>query len=210
MSGLWGVPKRQRYLPLLAGPLVDTLSASFLIILLFAQLRGWAHLGRISASLIPPMLLVYLLSLLWQCFFFVRTDFYYVIASLFNCKNLLGDTEAFLRNRLSRWISFIRPVDQSHIPPEELTVIRAYTGVWVIGRLLALSALLFVHVPLLIHYFRLVASRLSAGYRVDTAAYLDALFMATFMMLPPLAGFWLWGRSLVRSWDQIRVRASGG
>jgi hypothetical protein len=204
MSGLWGVPRNRRYLPLLAGPLVDAASASLLILTLFAQHRGWLSVPGGLARLLPAMLLVYLLSLLWQCFFFVRTDFYYAIANFFNCKSLLGDTEAFLRNRLASAVPFLRVVDQSHIPEREMRVVRAYTFVWIVGRLLALSALVFIHVPLVINYFALVSATLSAGYHASARIYLDTLVMATLAVLPVLAGLWLWLRSLARSWWKVR------
>jgi hypothetical protein len=149
------------------------------------------------------MLLVYLLSLFWQCFFFVRTDFYYVIANYFNCKNLLGDTEGYLRNRMAQVLPVLRTVNQSGIPDREMRVIRLYAWIWIAGRLAALSALAFIHIPLVISYFKLVSSTLAAGYRADARAYLDTLVMATLAILPLLAGMGLWLWSLARSWGGL-------
>jgi len=205
MSGLWGVPKRQRYLPLLAGPLVDLTSASILVLLLFGQAQGWLMLPPLALKIMPPMLFIYMMSLLWQFFFFVRTDLYYVIATFFGCKNLLGDTETYLRNCLARGFKFLIPADQSHIPAQEMKVIRAYSMIWIVGRIAALWALLFIHVPILINYFHLLTSILGAGYRTNPRAYLDALLMATILILPLLLGFWLWIRGLLKNWIPSRL-----
>jgi len=209
MSGLWGVPRQRRYLPLLAGPLIDATSAALLILVLFSQRRGWLAIPSGAIRLLPAMLLVYLLSLLWQCFFFVRTDFYFVIANFFNCKNLMGDTEAYLRNRFAPMLPFLRRTDLAHIPAREMRVIRAYSLVWIGGRLAAFSALIFIHIPLVLGYFGLVSSTLAAGYGMNARAYLDALVMATLSVLPLLAGFWLWLRSLARSWSALARSAPG-
>jgi putative peptide zinc metalloprotease protein len=199
MSGLWSVPRNERYLPLLAGPLVDATSASLLLMLLFADGRHWLTLWPPAASVARAMVLVYFLALSWQCFFFVRTDFYYAIANYFGCKNLLKDTEDFLRNLARRWIPAVKPVDQSQIPESERKVIRGYAAVWTVGRIAALCILFFVHIPLLVSYVRLIASTLSAGYRGNADAYLDTLLMTSFVTLPLAAGFWLWIRSMMKT-----------
>jgi len=199
MSGLWAVPKDQRYLPLLAGPLVDAASASVLLVLLFAQGRGWLDLWPSLMVIARAMLLVYFLSLSWQCFFFVRTDFYYAIANFFGCKNLLKDTEVFLRNLGARWLPWFKTTDQSQIPAAERRVIRGYAVVWVLGRIAAFGILIFVHIPLMINYFRLIVSTLAGGYRQNADAYLDTLIMASFVTLPLAVGFWLWIRSLTKT-----------
>jgi putative peptide zinc metalloprotease protein len=199
ISGLWSVPKNERYLPLLAGSLVDATSASILLILLFAQSHHWLALWPPLATVARAMLLVYFLSLSWQCFFFVRTDFYYAIATFFGCKNLLKDTEAFLRNRAARLLPFIKTVDQSQIPLAERRVIRSYAVIWILGRIAALAILVFIHIPLMINYFRLIASTLAGGYHGHADAYLDTLIMASFVSLPLAVGFWLWIRSLTKA-----------
>lgn len=195
LSGLWAVPRNRRYLPLLAGPLVDASCASLLVLLLAARAHGLLSLPPGAVELIDAALLIYLLSLLWQCFFFVRTDLYYVIANYFQCANLLGDTEGWLRNRCSRWLKAISPADQSAISAAEMRVIRAYAVVWVTGRLVALWALLTIHIPLVLGYCKLLAGRLRAISHSRFYDYADSLIMATLWILPLLVGMSLWLRS---------------
>lgn len=100
MTGIWMAPKRDRYVAFLAGPIVDSVSAALLVGVLWAERHGWIGLSSMLQQLTGALLFSYLLRLLWQCFVFVRTDFYYVIATALNCKSLLGDTEDLLRNRV--------------------------------------------------------------------------------------------------------------
>lgn len=198
LTGLWAVPRQDRYLPLLAGAILDAASASLLILASAAVDRGWLALPDGLVRLGRAMIFVYLMRLLWQCFFFVRTDFYFVLANYFNCKNLLGDTETYLRNRLARLARWIDPVDQSHIPPREMRIVRLYAWIWIAGRLLALSLLVLVTIPVGIRYFHALWATIAAGYRSNRYAYVDAVVMACFTLVPLAIGTTLWVASLAR------------
>lgn len=201
LTGLWSVAKRERYLPLLAGPLLDAVSAALLLLTLFAHARTWISLPGPMAPLLEALVFLYLMRLVWQCFFFVRTDFYYVIASFFNCRNLLGDTEAYLRNRLASF-GWGASRDQSHIPPGEARVIRAYAPIWLVGRALSLSVLVLVTLPLAFKYVREVSLTLGAGYASDPYAFVDSIVLAGLTLVPLGAGLGLWITSLIKSWSR--------
>ena len=208
MSGLWAVPREKRYLPLLAGPLVDAASASLLVIVLFGSRHGWWPIPQGVAAMISALLFIYLMSLLWQCFFFVRTDLYYVLSNYFGCKNLLGDTEALLRSWLGRRLPLLGRREPPQIPPHELRVVKAYMGVWFLGRVLALAVLGFVYIPLVVHYTVTVSRTLGAGYRADPYAFLDALVTTAVVLTPMIAGWWLWLRSLAVSHRKRSLNAA--
>ncbi len=197
MSGLWAVPPRQRYLPMLAGPLVDAASASVMVLVLFAGRRHWLPVSDGAVSVLRALVLVYSLNLLWQCFFFVRTDFYYAIANYFSCKNLLKDTEAFLKNGVARLVPRLGRVDQTGIPRREMRVVRGYAVFWILGRIAALAVLFLVQLPLLYSYGRLIVATLGAGYSASPQAFVDTLLMSLFITVPLLVGLVLWIRSLV-------------
>lgn len=205
LTGLWSVPKRDRYLPLLAGPLVDAVSASTILLVLFARNRGWIALSDTPAHFLAALLFLYFMRLLWQCFFFVRTDFYYVIASFFNCRNLLGDTESFLRNQLAR-LGFVKPVDIKHIPPAEAAVIRVYAPIWLAGRILAFVVLFYVTLPVAFRYLKSIIETVGAGYSGQLYQFLDSVTMALFTLIPLGAGLTLWLRSMAREWSTRRDR----
>lgn len=195
MTGIWAVPRNQRYLPFLAGSLLDATSAAVLVLVLFAQDYGWVMLHPVVFQLSRAMLLTYLMRLLWQCYLFIRTDFYFVIANFFRCKSLMKDTEVFLCNQLARICRSIRRVDQSHIPVGERGVIRWYALLWLLGRIAALCSLLFITIPLLWHYYLMIFAVLNAGYQANPYAFIDGLLMAFLILAPQGFGFWLWIRS---------------
>lgn len=195
MTGVWSIPRNQRYLPFLAGPLLDATSASVLVLLLFAQGRGWLMLHPVVFQLGRAMLLIYLMRLLWQCYLFVRTDFYFVIANFFRCKSLMKDTEVFLRNQRARLFRSLRRVDQSHIPVGEMRVIRWYALLWIFGRVAALGSLFFITIPLIWHYYLAIFAVLKAGFQANPYAFVDGLLMAFLVLTPQGLGFWLWIRS---------------
>src|SRR6185295_6389412 len=200
LTGLWGVPKNRRYLPLLAGPLTDLATTSSILLCLYADSRGWIGLPSLAGEILRADFFAYVLQLVWQLFFFVRTDLYYVIAAAFDCKNLLGDTETFLKNQLARLVSSIRTVEQSHIPTRERRVIHAYAVVWLFGRAVAFLLLLTVTLPLLVAYLNKMAAALRQGWEADAAGFVDALTMMIFSTALFALGTGLWMRSLIRKW----------
>jgi putative peptide zinc metalloprotease protein len=200
LSGLWSVPRRERYLPFLAGAIFDAVCASILILLVAMKEFYIFALSPALLRLVNAAIFTLLLRLLWQCFFFVRTDFYYAISTFLNCKNLMADTEIFLRNKAAAIFRGIRPVDQSHIPHNEMRVIRGYSVVWIIGRLLAFSSLLFVTIPLGVKYCRALFVTLTDGYARNHYSYLDALALSGFSLVTILAGASLWIVSLAKRW----------
>ncbi|MCQ4164205.1 M50 family metallopeptidase [Tahibacter harae] len=195
MSGIWALPRERRYLPILAGPIVDLVSAA-LIVLVLAAARHW-HWGfaPLTVSLLSALLFVYLLRILWQCYFFLRTDFYYAASNLLGCKRLLQDTEDWLRNRWARWRGRAEPVDQSALPPHERRLIPAYAAIWLGGRGLALGLLLFVQLPLFASYLFLFWETLTApgpAQPVAVTTWLSGLLFSTLL----IAGLALWARQL--------------
>lgn len=195
MTGVWSIPRSQRYLPFLAGSLLDAVSASILILIFFAQNYGWLVLCPFVFQLGRATLLIYIMRLFWQCFLFMRTDFYFVIANFFGCRNLMKDTEAFLWNQITRFWQWARPVDQSHIPVAEMQVVRWYALFWILGRIAALGSLVFISIPLLWNYCSQVLTVLSVGYQANPYAFIDAFLMTMLVLGPDSAGFLLWIRS---------------
>ncbi|MHC5825494.1 MAG: hypothetical protein ACYT04_59000, partial [Nostoc sp.] len=62
MTGIWGVPSQERYLPFLAGSIVDVVSASVLTLVIFANSRGLIVLHPLVFQLGRAILLTYLLE----------------------------------------------------------------------------------------------------------------------------------------------------
>lgn len=197
MTGIWAVPRDRRYLPLLAGPLVDLTSASVFVLVLAIAQWGWIHLSARVLTLVQAVVLIYLFGLLWQCYFFVRTDLYYVLANFLRCRNLMGDTEDFLRNQAARLLPRIRRKDQSHIPTSEMRAIRAYSAVWIAGRFLALSLLFFVQLPLAWRYIGAFFGFSNSAPRA-TAVSVHSTVTGILFLLVLGMGLWMWLRKLSR------------
>jgi putative peptide zinc metalloprotease protein len=198
LTALWSVAKSKRYLPLLAGAIVDSVSGALLVILLFVQDRGWLTFPDLCTRLLRAMVFTYIMRLVWQCFLFLRTDFYYLIVNAFSCKNLMGDTEAFLRDKLARFLPWITPVDQSSIPRSERRVIRGYAVVWLAGRTMAFILLFTVTIPLTVRYVQNLRAALASGYSTNPYNFIDALLLALYFLVPLTAGLAMWIAGIVR------------
>lgn len=200
LTGVWSIPKRRRYLPLLGGPLVDAVQSSIILVLLLANDRGWIALPHVAWQLVRALFLVYMIQILWQFLFFVRTDFYYVFANFFSCRNLMKDTEDFLKNLFAPWWSRFQKTDQSGIPRAERRVVRAYAVFWLGGRLVAFGGLAFISLPLFWRYIVGVSRTLSAGFSAHPYSFLDSLVLSLISIVPFSIGVILWLRSLTKKW----------
>lgn len=152
MTGIWLAPKRARYLAFLAGLLVDAASVSIFIGILFAERRGWIGISAIPLMVLKGVAVTYVGRIYWQGYVFVRTDFYYTLATALDCKNLMTDTQYFLENAMLRLVGRRPAHDQSGLTRKERRSVRSFVGFWVIGRALALLMLGWVTIPLLSHY----------------------------------------------------------
>ncbi|MEA2564111.1 MAG: putative peptide zinc metalloprotease protein [Acidobacteriota bacterium] len=198
LTGLWALPKAKRYLPILAGPIVDLVSASLIVLVLFASGRNLFLLPSSVVEIGRAAVFMYMMRLLWQCFFFVRTDFYYVFANLFGCKSLMKDTQTFLHNLASKLFNSTTANDQGHIPAREMRVVRAYSLLWLLGRAVAFVSLFLITLPVMSRYLSNVVSALQRGYAVDLYGFVDSLLVTVLNLTPLLLGLSLWLVSLMK------------
>jgi hypothetical protein len=198
LTGLWSVPRNQRYLPMLAGMIFDATVISLIVLSLLGQRQHVLMLSPLSVHLLRAMAFTNLMRILWEFFLFVRTDLYFIAATFLNCKNLLTDTRVFLRNQLSRLTSRVHPVNQSAIPKTERRAIRIYAAIFLAGRAWAYATLLWVTVPVCAGYWGSLIPALREGYSVNPSDFLDSLAAATYFLVPTVAGFVFWAGALVR------------
>lgn len=197
MTGIWALPRGKRYLPILGGPLVDLLSASALLLIFFVSASGWVALPPRALRFGQALLFVYLMRIIWQCYFFLRTDFYYALANLLRCRSLMQDTRVFLKNLAARFFRIGKTTDQSHIPRAERRMVHVYSVIWLVGRGLAFTLLIFIQIPLLFHYLALLVSRIRDGTLTSAPSDpLVPLLAASFFSLFLLAGLGLWIKRL--------------
>jgi hypothetical protein len=207
MTGLWSLPKRQRYLPMLAGILFDAVLGCLFVVLIFAGQHRLFPLTPWTETLLRAAAFITLTRILFEFFLFMRTDIYYVAATFFDCKNMLKDTRIYLRNQLTRFGSHAPLVDQSGIPPGERRAIRTYSLLYLAGIAWAFGSLLCVTLPFCASYGVSLMRALSAGYSADPSNFIDAILACCYFLIPTAAGIVVWGWTLIHpkgtlSWQQ--------
>jgi putative peptide zinc metalloprotease protein len=161
MTGMWLASARQRCIAFLAGPLFDLVMSAILVLALFGYERGWIGLDETVLGLVRATLFIGLTRLLWQLYFFLPTDVYYVFGTLCRCRNLMHDTQVYLLNQLARALHRRQSYDQSGIPASEMRVVRWFALVWIVGRALAFVTLFAITLPVLVGYAALLARALT-------------------------------------------------
>ncbi|MGY2063407.1 hypothetical protein ACW9HQ_51655, partial [Nocardia gipuzkoensis] len=125
MDGLVVKPRRQRYLPMLAGMLADALAISILTLLAALGLRADGTVAP-AAAVCLALAFATSLRLAWQFFFHLRTDLYYVAIVVLGCQDLHAAARMILANRLRRLIGR-RVADESSLHPRDRAVGRWYS-----------------------------------------------------------------------------------
>ncbi|KQV21658.1 MULTISPECIES: hypothetical protein [unclassified Kitasatospora] len=101
LDGLVTVPRRKRYLPILAGVLADTvLTAALTLTAEATRLPGGAlsGFGRLCLALAYATLL----RIAWQAFLYLRTDLYVLLSTVLGCRDLHTTAMGVLRNTVRR------------------------------------------------------------------------------------------------------------
>jgi putative peptide zinc metalloprotease protein len=195
MNGIWSLPRNQRYLPILAGPIIDTVSAAVIVLFMAASGAYGLGLPTLVQNMLSALLFLYIMRVVWQCYFFLRTDFYYAFSNLLGCRRLMQDTEDWLRNRWAALRKRPEAVDQSILPQHERRLLPGYAAIWLTGRTVAFSMLLLVQLPLFVHYLFLLIEYVNTtgtGQAPSASALLAGLIFSTLM----LAGLVMWAREL--------------
>ncbi len=195
MSGIWTIPKKKRYLPLLAGMISDLVGLSSIFIILFIAESTTFSLSNSIETWLQITIWTYFFQISWQCYFFLRTDLYYIIANFFQCKNLMNDTQTWMKNQLKRFFRNTNIVDQSVIPNREMKVIRYYAGFLLLGRLAAFSILFFIILPIAWTYLQMIVE-IVRGTMPNTLV--SPLIIVIFFVSNGL-GLLLWINNLIKT-----------
>jgi hypothetical protein len=191
MNGLLGLPRRQRYLPFLAGMLADTLLFSALT--LTAGLLGTAGWG---GRLALAAAYVTLPRIGWQFYLFLRTDLYYVLATALGCTNLHDVSMAYLRRKLP-WLPGLGAgdselEDEEDWTPRDRKYAPWYASLTAVGVVLVLCTGAALVGPVLYGFVTRLVDGLTGG-GLGSARFWDsaaslALVLLQFVVLPLSVG----------------------
>nr|WP_240956601.1 hypothetical protein [Micromonospora sp. HNM0581] len=176
LDGLVTVPRRQRYLPILAGILLDVLIFSLLT--LIADLTrtpsgGLSATGRLCLALAFATLL----RIAWQFFFYLRTDLYVLMSTLLGCVDLHTTAKRLLRNRLWRLTGrHDRLADEEQWHPIDRRVASWYSWLIVAGYTFSIAVFAFGVAPAVYLMFANAVGRLigepTTGELADSVVFL--------------------------------------
>jgi hypothetical protein len=156
VTGLWAVPRRQRYRVYLTGIVWDLLVVSVALLLL-----AYVPLPSLARNLLQALVLAVFLGLLWQFEFYMRTDLYFVVMDLLRCHNLFEDSLAYLRYWARRlWLCIFPPTTSTvpaypldHLPAHERWKVSLYAWFVLVGSTVSLSMFALYGLPILVELF---------------------------------------------------------
>ncbi|MFR9797285.1 hypothetical protein ACL02U_15450 [Streptomyces sp. MS06] len=147
LDGLVAVPRRKRYLPMLAGMITDVVAVCGLT-LVAAALHDATGAGGLVRRLCLSMAFAAVLRLVWQFYFFLRTDLYYLAITVLGCNDLQTTARQMLRNRLMRLLRRPeRTVDESTWRERDRDVARWYSWLMLAGYVFLTVTLLTAAIP---------------------------------------------------------------
>jgi hypothetical protein len=176
VNSLYSVPRGQRYLPFLAGAMVDAVGVGAFTMLSAAG-RHWGAPPWLS-GLALALAFSGILRILWEFLFYLETDFYFVVNTASRCTDLHG--AAKYRLRVWRGAILRRPP-----PPageewslRDLAAARWYAPLMIVGYGVSLATLLLVGIPTTVRFWSVVVDRfdgsrpLTIGGAIDTVCFM--------------------------------------
>ncbi|MFF7590630.1 hypothetical protein ACFZCK_24405 [Kitasatospora purpeofusca] len=170
LDGLVSVPRRQRYLPILAGMLADVLAIAVLTLVADVTRGGAATVARLCLAIAYATVL----RLAWQGFFYLRTDLYVLLSTALGCVNLHAAAVDVLRNTVRR-VTGRPPVDLEVHHPVDRRAARWYAWLMVVGYAFTLTMFAGVVVPTAYRLLHDVWLRMTG--QGSTAARLDSIVL---------------------------------
>ena len=189
LTGILTLPKSQRYLPMLAGLIVDILLMSLLTILL--DILSQHSTGPFVIQVVQVLILETVIGMAWQFNVFVKTDIYFVLCNYFSYPDLDKDARTYLLNVLHKVTLGRFGRETPHGVRSNLIVLQTFSLVWVFGRVLSLVILFTVFLPTMWRYIE-SAGQLMWGPPASVWMACDTILYVTFMMSILGTGMYMW------------------
>ncbi len=178
LSQLWGLPRRRRFAPLLAGLAYDTVILSGL---LAVQLISSDELvDRVAAALVA----VEVSGILFQFLVFLRTDLYAVLVMLFGCRDLWRVNSLELRRIFGR-LDNQQAAELAKAHPRDRRVAAWFRWLSIAGLAAAAGYLVAFFLPALWTLLRWITESLSTAAPTTGRFWQSVVFAA--LALTPLA-----------------------
>jgi hypothetical protein len=174
ITSLYSVPRRRRYLPFLAGSLIDAVGIGVFTLLCVAGRYWGAPLWLTGLAL--ALAFSGVLRILWECLFYLQTDFYFALSTAAGCTDL----HAAAGHRVRNW--FRAAVRRVPAPPAEdwaepdRRAARWYAPLMVGGYGLSLVLLVVVGIPTAVQFWSTAVGRLDGSGPRTFWGVADTLF----------------------------------
>ncbi|WP_327287552.1 PqqD family protein [Streptomyces sp. NBC_01198] len=101
LSQLWTLPRRKRYGPQLAGLAIESVILAALLVFRLCA-AGHPGIPRPADHLAAALVMATVMTCVWQCLIFLRTDLYSVLLTWTGCYNLWETQRLLLRRAFGR------------------------------------------------------------------------------------------------------------
>lgn len=174
VENIWQLSRFQRYAVYLAGLTANLVV--FCVALVVVLWRG-PTLPMLVYSWLEVVLVMEWFATGWQFLFYMKTDVYFLIADLFQTRNLMDDAKAYLGYVFAKLFpgKFLGR-DLSDLPPRERLFVKIYTGLYVVGLGYACYLVMTVIGPFLLGMLVPSIQTLAMGSSIDLGHWLDAAF----------------------------------
>jgi hypothetical protein len=189
LDGLVAVPRRRRYLPILAGILADVVGIAVCMVLADLTRRPDGTLSDVGRFLLAVAFAA-LLRVAWQFFFYLRTDVYVLICTVLGCVDLHGAARRLLANRVHRLLGrHDRVVDEDTLHPVDRRAARWYSWLIVVGYTASVTTFVLAGAPVLYHFVTGVLARF--GGNSQPGELLDSFVFVGLVLAQGLLLGWL-------------------
>ena len=178
LTGLWSLPPRRRYLPFLAGMLADVLFFCTMTIIA-AFCYNPAHRYAFPGAFCLAMAFATLLRFIWQFYFYLETDIYYVLTTALHCINLQQTTRRYIANRFFRLLG--RPgkiEDETLWSPRDRQIAPWYAPIFLLGYAISLATFLFTLLPIAYQFLVGTLTHLFTATTASTNFWDSGIFLA--------------------------------
>jgi hypothetical protein len=162
MDGLVAVPRRKRYLPILAGMLTDVAVLAALTLFAAATREADGNFSTVG-GLALGLAYATVLRLVWQGFFFLQTDVYYLVVTVLGCVDLQKTSKQSVANGWARLRGRPAPHDPRDWHPRDRSAARWYSVLICVGYTFALLTMAVSLPPIASRAVHTVAAHLSGS-----------------------------------------------